>query len=351
MYLNGCFLQVQHIRVESLHNTAVIKGMSYAMSFIASIVAITNFIKGHYWYTGTLSIYVALCLFMIFSREPKQKRFVTAYANLGHIHFFFLVFVITLGIWIKPIGNGVYLWGTMIPILSYLTYGIATGLIYSSTTLALITFSIVFTPTPQDVSLMSLSGNFFLSYISVWVVSHHYERSRSKANSNYENLLKKDSLTSLFNRLAFEEWSNSSTKPQYSFVAAVDLDSFKQLNDNYGHAAGDEALSLFGHYLNRLGNDVTSYRTGGEEFILVFESPNINIDRVLELLQSLHDRLYNSHLNFCENYKITFSAGVISNSQNDLAEDLSNADKNLYLAKSQGRKRISYNFKNVLAFE
>ena len=113
-------------------------------------------------------------------------------------------------------------------------------------------------------------------------------------------------------------------------VIMLDLDHFKQVNDNFGHAAGDEVLRVFGSVLRgtvRVRDTVG--RFGGEEFLIVLAPPG-DADVFLQRLRAewLTERPF----------PVTFSAGIVL-SAGDPDEAVSLADQALYQAKEAGRDR------------
>lgn len=156
-----------------------------------------------------------------------------------------------------------------------------------------------------------------------------------------------DSLTGLPNRESYEEhiheavlrWHRSSKELS---VAIADIDYFKQINDNYGHHAGDKVLKkiaiLFKESIRAV--DFVS-RIGGEEFVFIFEQTDSQSALlVLEKLRQLveeYDFYYKD-----EKVIVTVSFGLTTIKKNDDIESLFiRADKALYNAKAQGRNRIS----------
>ncbi len=111
-------------------------------------------------------------------------------------------------------------------------------------------------------------------------------------------------------------------------VIMLDLDHFKQVNDGFGHVAGDEVLRVFGRVLHGTvrGRDIVG-RFGGEEFLIVL-APGGDADAFLQRLRA--DWLAERPL------PVTFSAGVVA-SAGDPDETVSLADQALYQAKEAGR--------------
>jgi diguanylate cyclase (GGDEF)-like protein len=124
-------------------------------------------------------------------------------------------------------------------------------------------------------------------------------------------------------------------------VILVDLDNFKQVNDTWGHAAGDQVLREVGMFLSTAlrGSDRVSQRAdvaryGGEEFLLVIKHAGFNAIAVAErLVASWRER----------GPRTTFSAGVAVHGVRDRATGtIERADQALYQAKRDGRDRAVF---------
>ncbi len=126
-------------------------------------------------------------------------------------------------------------------------------------------------------------------------------------------------------------------------LAILDLDHFKQVNDQYGHAAGDQVLRYLGQLLHQLvrQEDVVG-RWGGEEFIVGMYgiSKQDGVRRLEEVLNRLHQFIFQDHSG--QPFQVTFSAGVaqLPDDGSDLQRLYCLADKALYRAKAAGRKQI-----------
>lgn len=111
-------------------------------------------------------------------------------------------------------------------------------------------------------------------------------------------------------------------------VIMLDLDNFKEVNDNFGHAAGDEVLRVFGSVLSSTvrGRDIVG-RFGGDEFLILIAPPE-GADLFLRRLRAewLPERPF----------PVTFSAGIAT-SAGDPGETVRLADQALYQAKKAGR--------------
>lgn len=157
-------------------------------------------------------------------------------------------------------------------------------------------------------------------------------------------LAMKDELTGVSNRrsiLAYAEHQlrRSRRKQQSLMIAVLDLDHFKQINDNYGHQAGDLVLRAFASAMqSQLRGADRIGRIGGEEWLLIL--PGLRP----EIVQPLFERLQNEAKairvsGIPATRPITFSMGMTSVSGDDktLDEIVARADEALYQAKNAGR--------------
>lgn len=158
----------------------------------------------------------------------------------------------------------------------------------------------------------------------------------------------RDPLTGLFNRRYMEESLERElrrvTRKQSSLgVIMVDIDHFKQFNDTFGHATGDNLLRELGTFLNAnvRGEDIAC-RYGGEEFALIMTEASLEIIR--ERAEKLREGV--KHINIHSlgqtSGTITISLGVAIFPQHGSSGEavLQAADAALYKAKAEGRDRV-----------
>ena len=126
-------------------------------------------------------------------------------------------------------------------------------------------------------------------------------------------------------------------------VAIVDLDKFKQINDNAGHAAGDSALRHVAKVMreNIRETDVIITRYGGDEFVLLI--PETKLDGAKVLLERLRKRVEETSIPGVKS--LTISCGIsqsrfIGTSVDNPKSILSRADTALYQAKEKGRNCV-----------
>lgn len=169
---------------------------------------------------------------------------------------------------------------------------------------------------------------------------------RKRMEQKLEAITRTDYLTGILNRRAITQQlqdavAELSIDDDCFCTILVDLDHFKQINDQFGHDVGDQMLK---HAVERMVHGVRDTdllgRWGGEEFLIV--SPRTGLDEATQLAQRLCNNLANSRLRTGEvSVAVTGSFGV---TRFVLGEDLDNClkrtDDALYAAKAQGRNRI-----------
>jgi len=174
--------------------------------------------------------------------------------------------------------------------------------------------------------------------------THELETSKEK----FRLLASQDFMTELYNRRCFFEISStylaraSSTQEPLSLVL-FDIDKFKDVNDTYGHAIGDQVIVHFATILKEVKGEVIASRIGGEEFVLLLG--NCNADQAFEIADKVRDTVQKQLIPVNDNTSLSYtvSAGVCSvDLENDTQIDttLHCADENLYKAKEQGRNIV-----------
>ncbi|NJN70691.1 MAG: GGDEF domain-containing protein [Nitrospira sp.] len=164
-----------------------------------------------------------------------------------------------------------------------------------------------------------------------------------------ERLASRDPLTGSLNRRAFyaafeQAFGESREQGHELCCLMVDIDHFKRVNDQYGHAIGDQAIQAVAHCLHaglRLADMVGRY--GGEEFSLMF--PCTTLAEASELAERLRIRIgteAGSRVRMADGLGLTVSIGVsaISFGAQTPLELIDQADKALYAAKEGGRNCV-----------
>jgi diguanylate cyclase (GGDEF)-like protein len=164
----------------------------------------------------------------------------------------------------------------------------------------------------------------------------------AEANLQLELLATTDSLTGLPNRRVFEtqaaiEFSIAVRKNRPLSLLIMDVDNFKKRNDEFGHAAGDEALRLLGKvFLETVRAGDLVARLGGEEF--GFLLPETDVEAAMAFAQRIQSRLRELP---CGPTELTVSIGIaaISEKTETWERLASRADAAMYEAKQTGKSR------------
>ncbi|RZJ12148.1 MAG: GGDEF domain-containing protein [Acidovorax sp.] len=184
---------------------------------------------------------------------------------------------------------------------------------------------------------------------------------------NYQRLLdysERDALTGLFNRKTFDEQFSrqamnglgvsragplaetfsaedgaSPAEPVQQWLAVVDIDHFKQVNDRFGHLYGDEVLILLANILRTsFRSHDRVFRFGGEEFVVLLRSTTLaTAHRVFNRF-----RLAVQEYAFPQVGNVTVSLGFVSTTRGSPVEILGQADQALYYAKEHGRNQVCF---------
>jgi diguanylate cyclase (GGDEF)-like protein len=154
-----------------------------------------------------------------------------------------------------------------------------------------------------------------------------------------------DKLTNTYNRNYLHEIQNDINLDQY-IIATLDIDHFKNVNDTYGHNAGDIILKKVGDILIntvRLDEDIV-IRYGGEEFIILIRKSSENIEPRLNVIKRIFTNIKEQKMfiNEKEHIFITVSIGINTKAHKskNFLDAFKLADTALYEAKNSGRNRI-----------
>lgn len=181
------------------------------------------------------------------------------------------------------------------------------------------------------------------------------QKTLEDTNQQLEDMATRDGLTGIANRRAFDEhlsseWKRCRRNADPIALLLIDIDYFKDYNDNYGHVAGDECLRTVagllndGGYARRPGDLLARY--GGEEFTIVLSGSGDDVatDLARQIRQDVEDAaIPHSATRVQGMTTLTISVGVASliPQPGDITDELlRSADTALYAAKNMGRNRV-----------
>jgi diguanylate cyclase (GGDEF)-like protein/PAS domain S-box-containing protein len=167
---------------------------------------------------------------------------------------------------------------------------------------------------------------------------------REKVSKELERLATLDPLTGVLARRAFFERAETHlaklTRDRTACILMLDLDHFKQINDTYGHAGGDKALSIFAKRVRNClrGSDLFG-RLGGEEFAILLSSCSER--RGSQVAERIRTRLEREVIDFGNDTRTTMTVSigiaVADHPTHSLEGLLAEADQALYRVKNSGR--------------
>jgi diguanylate cyclase (GGDEF)-like protein len=168
---------------------------------------------------------------------------------------------------------------------------------------------------------------------------------KQRDDAQMQRLATIDSLTGALNRRAFFERAESARQLALRLrkpiaLLMLDLDHFKQLNDGFGHACGDQALRLFADTARGVLRDHDLMgRLGGEEFALAL--PGTPLEGARQAAERLRIALTEAVIACAPTYRMSVSIGLVMiEPDEELTAALARADHALYAAKTGGRNRV-----------
>ncbi|MDB1125640.1 GGDEF domain-containing protein [Vibrio algarum] len=205
--------------------------------------------------------------------------------------------------------------------------------------------------------LLSLVRSFVSEAQSIRSSTSYFNEQLNTASSEISNLREKlekvqrdalhDSLSGLLNRGAFDKDISTYCSSEQSYplcLVLVDIDSFKSLNDDYGHVFGDMVIKAIAKRLQSSCRDgIAAYRYGGEEFALLIPNKPLRIARQFAetVRRSIEKITVKDKRSGKQVKNISASFGVAQFEEGESPISLiDNADQQLYKAKSLGKNRV-----------
>ena len=245
------------------------------------------------------------------------------------------------------------LWIAMLPSFGLLIFERKYGSIFAGIMFAILVF---FLWIPFGRSLLQYDyGNTFclrfpILYVAFFVLAFFLESLRKviydemvTSKNKYEYLYLHDALTDIYNRYGFYEKQGELFKENDTnrAFAILDIDSFKHINDTYGHETGDIVLQTLVYSIQKaIGEDDILCRWGGDEFVILFTDSSLALDKCNKMLEEVRKCSFTFKNNLVN---VTISIGLILGEENvklDITEMAMQADKNLYQAKEKGKNCV-----------
>jgi diguanylate cyclase (GGDEF)-like protein len=200
----------------------------------------------------------------------------------------------------------------------------------------------------QIITMMKSGLFFILSIIIIFIIIFTSQLIRYK---NMKKLSYMDKLTNIYNRNYLQEIQDEINLDEY-IIAALDIDHFKNVNDQYGHDVGDIILREVGNVLLHTIRDEEDIliRYGGEEFVIFIKTKSGNENISLNVIERIFEniKMHKIIINEQDYIFITISIGINTapNESKNFLEAFKLADIALYEAKASGRNTIKIYDKN-----
>ncbi len=186
-------------------------------------------------------------------------------------------------------------------------------------------------------------------YTAIAVFFYLYNRKLDENTKLVMKLAAYDALTGLYNRgfmfkLLEKETEKATKQNDKSIIIYIDLDNFKEVNDNYGHRRGDEVLKNIANIISEhfAGNYIA--RIGGDEFLVFLRRARFNKKEIEEKLEDLKRKIEKELAMF--NISISYGISVIPDDAISISDAIHLADMKMYSQKKAKKTRI-LNFSQV----
>ena len=313
---------------------------------ILGVVSLSMTIVNIFTHKGALTwataAFAVLCLvnFLIVFKANRVGMTIASFLFMIEITGLFVFFIISG----NPDGFSV-VWIAMLPSCGMLLFGLKKTSIFSFVLFIMLIFFFWF---PVGRQLLQYEYNktfmmrFPILYVAFFAISSLLEAIRiltqkelDKLRAMYKDLSAHDNLTKLLNRQGLLDLVKSVKVDQNQTVYMIDIDHFKNVNDNYGHDVGDIVLEKVAELTEVECIEARTCRWGGEEFVVWFPVGGGDPEVLRQKMEKMDIGIPN-----CDKIiNVTISIGVASG-EGELIDLISRADVALYKAKQSGRNRV-----------
>ena len=316
-------------------------------AFIAFVMSVINILTHQTPLLIATGVFCLLCVAnLLMTVKSAKLQSAASYLFMAEVIGLFTYFIVTGGT-----GNFSIVWLLLLPTVGLLFFGRLMGSILCG--IILVIMLVCFYPLRAHIT--NYGSTWFVRFPVVFVCSYcvsfvletvRYVTARelNLMREKYHHLSRHDALTGVLNRYGMEETLNalSAAGADSLGVLIFDIDRFKQVNDSYGHMAGDLVLKeLAGYIAGMLPRQSSIFRWGGEEFAVLYTDVNAAEGSAQQIVENVRSHVF--HIPEGD-IRVTVSLGLVISKGKKLCEKFGElmqaADKCLYRAKQKGRDRV-----------
>lgn len=311
------------------------------MALFGIAVAISDYFTGNFVFpSSSAGIAVLALLVLLLSRRPRFARLPLLFSHwllfatflLGSLDYF-------------PYRPERTVWITLFPVVYFYLGGPRVGRRLSILSLSILVLAYFVMPGLQGKAVQLTPYAFGQSvgaYLFSTILACLYERIRTRQTQTLQALAERDTLTGLLNRRGFVVQAGTMREQSLRFdqtfaLVLLDVDNFKQVNDRWGHGAGDQLLLQVARLLTQCTRKTDLLaRWGGEEFIVLL--PHTDLEQARIAAEEMRSVIGNGTV---DHGPVTISVGVALHVRADTLESTINrADSAMYRAKEAGKNRV-----------
>ena len=352
--------------IQDLKNRSYTGIIYYIIALTAVLFPDGYFSRDMQFSTGFLGIIILICLFRIGQRVvdpriPKRFRridfvvfvlsicinslawglgFARLLSQPGEAHTHLLMLISTIGL----CSGGVVAFAPILWLsVAFNLFILMPGALYMAVQGTYLTLS-----------FLCLLFSSYMIFLAARINREYWKALRNEfllkeKSKQLEKISHMDGLTGLYNRRFFDqafeiEWKRAVRDQTHIAVVLCDIDRFKEVNDSFGHLAGDEYLKLTARTLKKVFRRQTDIlvRYGGEEFLILISGPCS--DHLGQLSERMREKMEKTVLEYeSQAIRTTMSMGLavmIPKPSDEKTVLISKADSLLYRAKNSGRNQV-----------
>ena len=332
---------------EDTREKVLFRGIYLAFTVVSAVMTLVNIRTEFFALEGATAVFAMVC-FVNFLLTFSNKRGIKVSSCLFAVEIIVLfTFFIING---SPEGFSAF-WAPMLSACGALFFSFKGGIIVNLIMFSIIVF-LCWVPYGRELVQFEYTESFFLrfpllysGYMLIGITLAFIIKNTQKALYTSST---HDALTGVYNRTGFLEMISSSLSDNNAHKTVgfmiIDIDLFKNVNDEYGHFFGDKVLRQTADIIGKYSNDSIVCRWGGEEFA-VFIKDGTSVKSMAETIRSSYENNDYIEGDCSIHHTISIGAAEFSYKADLSANDMCKAaDRLLYEVKANGRNGVSYRF-------